>query len=97
MLTTKLLPDVPPAAAVLGLAGVLPFVAAAVGSLQPGPLGAFALTALIAYGAVILSFLGGIHWGMAIHRANPSYSHLGSGWCRRCWAGGRSCSAAAGA
>ena len=27
MLTAKLLPDVPPAAAVLGLAGVLPFVA----------------------------------------------------------------------
>ena len=79
MLTAKLLPDVPPAAAVLGLAGVLPFVAAAIGSLQPGPLGAFALTALLAYGAVILSFLGGIHWGLAIDRGSPSDSHLGIG------------------
>jgi hypothetical protein len=79
MLTAKLLPDVPPAATVLGLAGVLPFAAAALGSLQPGALGAFALKALIAYGAVILSFLGGIHWGLAIDRADPSYGHLGIG------------------
>jgi hypothetical protein len=79
MPTAELLPGVPPAAAVLGLAGVLPFAAAAIGSLQPGPLGGFALNALIAYGAVILSFLGGIRWGLAIDRSDPSYSHLGIG------------------
>jgi hypothetical protein len=79
MLTKRLLPDVPPAAAVLGLAGVIPFAAGAIGSVYAGALGAFATTALLAYGAVILSFLGGIHWGLAIDRSDPSYTHLGLG------------------
>lgn len=75
----KLLPDVPPAAAWLTLAGIVPFAAAALGSFLSGPLGPFAASALLAYGAVILSFLGGLHWGLAIARAEPSFARLGLG------------------
>jgi len=63
------LKNIPTAALVLGAAGALPFIAAAAGALildaGRGP----ALLALLTYGAVILSFLGGIRWGMAIARA----------------------------
>jgi Protein of unknown function (DUF3429) len=79
MPTAKLLPDVPAPAAVLGLAGVIPFAAGALGSFRPGALGALATAALLAYGAVILSFLGGIHWGLAIGQHDPSYRRLGVG------------------
>lgn len=51
----------------LGVAGLLPFVAGAVGlwSLPPEWAGLAAL-ALLTYAAVIVSFLGGIHWGLAM-------------------------------
>ncbi|MFT3989179.1 DUF3429 domain-containing protein [Aestuariivirga sp.] len=53
---------------VLGLAGVLPFLAAALS--QWMPLGGLAqgqgIRGGIAYGAVVLSFLGGIRWGKAL-------------------------------
>ena len=51
----------------LGYAGLLPFAAAAAASLLGPPTwrGA-ALSALAAYGAVILSFLGAVHWGLAL-------------------------------
>jgi hypothetical protein len=45
----------------LGLAGAMPFLT--------GSTKLFATHALVAYGAVILSFLGGIHWGLAIGSA----------------------------
>jgi len=55
----------------LGLAGLLPFAAAALGShAAPDSWQGFARGALIAYGAVILSFLGAVHWGLAL-RAPP--------------------------
>ncbi|MCQ4162366.1 DUF3429 domain-containing protein [Roseomonas sp. GC11] len=63
------LPAVPPAASWLGGAGLLPFLTLAVASLMPGESGALAATALLAYGAAILSFLGGIRWGLAMARA----------------------------
>ena len=75
----KLLPDAPAPAVVLGLAGVIPFAAGALGSFWAGAIGAFATKALLAYGAVILSFLGGIHWGLAIGQGDPSYRRLGVG------------------
>ncbi|MCU0837192.1 MAG: DUF3429 domain-containing protein [Rhodospirillales bacterium] len=56
----------PFAAAALGVAGALPFIAGAVVmgmAERPWPLGAPA-PILIAYGAVILSFLGGTIWGL---------------------------------
>lgn len=55
----------------LGLAGLLPFAASALGShTAPDSWQGFARGALIAYGAVILSFLGAVHWGFAL-RAPP--------------------------
>ena len=42
----------------LGLAGATPFLS--------GPAKLLAAHALAAYGAVILSFLGGVHWGLAV-------------------------------
>ena len=58
----------PPLAVALGLLGLLPFLAGGFGALAfRDPLrAASALQALIAYGAVILSFLGAVHWGLAL-------------------------------
>ena len=59
---------IPGAALVLGLAGLIPFVAGAAAQwtripLLPADTG---LKLAIVYGAIILSFLGGIRWGTAI-------------------------------
>ena len=55
----------------LGYMGLSPFLAGAVWVITPGlPLKAIALEALILYGAVILSFLGGVRWGLAIAKMN---------------------------
>jgi Protein of unknown function (DUF3429) len=58
----------PPLAAVwLGGLGALPFIAlSGAGALLRPSLGDGPQIALLAYGAVILSFLGGVHWGAAI-------------------------------
>ena len=51
----------------LGLAGLLPFLATALLSwTAPPEWRGVALYALAAYGAVILSFLGAVHWGLAL-------------------------------
>jgi len=53
----------------LGFLGLVPFAGLAVASLAGGEdLRAVANPALLAYGATILSFLGGIHWGLALAR-----------------------------
>ena len=58
---------IPKVAFWLGFSGLIPFVAAAVvGHLSAESLHDLSLQALLAYGAVILSFLGGIRWGLAI-------------------------------
>lgn len=63
---------VPAAAAWLGGLGVVPFVAlSAASQLTSGDLKRVAIDALMAYGAVILSFLGGIHWGSAMADREP--------------------------
>ncbi len=64
--------SIPIAARWLGFAGLLPFLGAAVAALvtEGGP-NAFAVRALLAYGAVILSFLGGVRWGFAITTGEP--------------------------
>ena len=55
---------IPLQAAVLGYSGVLPFAALALLSLLEIPvLGRDPLQGFLIYGAVILSFLGGIRWG----------------------------------
>jgi Protein of unknown function (DUF3429) len=71
----------PRPAVVLGVAGLLPFIGCAVQIATGQPLGARltgpALYALLIYGAVVLSFLGGIHWGLAVASADRS-----DGWRR---------------
>ncbi len=67
---------VPMAARWLGWLGVVPFVASAVLSLlAPPAAAAFAAQALVVYGAVLLSFLGGIQWGLAIGGVGAQASH----------------------
>ncbi len=63
---------VPPAAKWLGALGALPFVVPALAGLfLDGPLREHASFALAVYGAVILSFLGGVHWGLTIAGFGP--------------------------
>jgi len=58
---------VPPAAAWLGGFGAVPFVGLAVALVLPVGMPRELLgQALAGYGAVILSFMGAIHWGLAI-------------------------------
>ncbi len=62
----RLFPDVPRPAVWLGLAGLIPFYACAIGSyVLPYDWNGRALDWMVAYGAIILSFLGGVHWGLA--------------------------------
>ena len=57
----------PTFAILLGLAGLLPFAGCGLGALSPDEaLADRSLLALVAYGAVILAFLGGVHWGFAL-------------------------------
>ena len=66
---------VPASAAWLGAAGAIPFVASSAATLfLAGENRLFAVHTLLTYGAVILSFLGGIHWGLAI--AGPRRERL---------------------
>jgi hypothetical protein len=59
--------SLPTAAVALGAAGLLPFLAFGIASVGPDPDKSFAATqALIAYGGVILGFLGGVHWGFTL-------------------------------
>jgi hypothetical protein len=58
-----------PAPAVLGVAGLLPFITlAALAALGPVTWYVYSLTALSQYGAVILAFVGALHWGYALQR-----------------------------
>lgn len=62
-------PRLPPTAIALGVAGLIPFVLlgiASVGVLNPVQAARY-LLALVAYGGVVLAFLGGVHWGFVLH------------------------------
>lgn len=66
-----------PVALALGYAGLIPFVglALAVWLLPRWPeQQAFAVDAIVHYAALIVSFLGGIHWGLGFRQAVPSPS-----------------------
>ena len=67
--------QIPRPAFVLGWLGVLPFAAFALsaatgGVLPPGT----AMSGLVLYGAIILSFMGGAQWGLAMvtSRSDPN-------------------------
>lgn len=59
---------IPLSALLLGLAGLIPFAAGAVSQLLPLPVltGEVGIRLIVTYGAIILSFLGGIRWGTAL-------------------------------
>lgn len=66
----------------LGATGAVPFVATAIlSAFGPENWSAWAAHALAFYGAVILSFLGGIHWGLAI--SNTGTARISAA--RLCW------------
>lgn len=71
---------IPPAAFWLGWSGVLPFAAlSAALFVLDGTNAALAAKALVIYGAVILSFMGGAQWGIAISKRGISSAlNLGS-------------------
>lgn len=61
----------------LGIAGLFPFVAgAALQWFSPPGWRMLAASALLTYGAVIVSFLGGIHWGLAMRTGTPANARL---------------------
>ncbi len=63
----------PNAALILGVAGLIPFIAGGVAALSVADdtRALFFLQLLIAYGAVILAFLGGVHWGFVLDTPEP--------------------------
>ncbi|KAA8498159.1 hypothetical protein FVE85_5744 [Porphyridium purpureum] len=77
----RVIPMVP---SLLGFAGLVPFVSSAGVILSayvsegkiPPAVSDFALTAHITYGAVILSFLGAVHWGVALRMPSLSSADL---------------------
>lgn len=60
----------PRTAAILGYAGLIPFVFTALTIHGPWPEAALSARVFIAYGAAILAFLGGIQWGLALTPGN---------------------------
>jgi hypothetical protein len=56
---------VPAAAAWLGWGGVLPFLGGTAGLWMWPEHAGWWQASILAYGAVVLSFMGGIHWGIA--------------------------------
>jgi hypothetical protein len=63
---TKASHTMPAAARALGVAGLIPFVGLALLVAFSPEIKGEAATGLLIYGAVILSFLGGIRWGFAV-------------------------------
>jgi len=64
---------IPAAALIPGLLGLLPFWGLALSTvLSSGLDPLLALIALIMYGAVILSFVGALWWGLAVHVTAPA-------------------------
>ena len=54
----------------LGYAGLIPFIVFSIGSWIEIPYLDNAVTILVAYAAIILSFMGAIHWGMAMSKTD---------------------------
>lgn len=68
------MPDrhIPLAALLLGVAGVVPFLGlAGTVHLGPPPWNFVAASLLTGYGIAILSFMGGVHWGLALRDGRP--------------------------
>ena len=64
-------PQPPKLAMLLGYAGLVPFVSGALGIwVTPEGWRVVVLAALLDYAAVILAFMGAIHWGLAMRAEN---------------------------
>lgn len=75
------LSDVPPPALVLGLGGLIPFLAGAVAVWLFEPMAArIAQDMQVAYATIILAFLGAVHWGAALSRPDGARSWGWMGW-----------------
>ncbi len=77
----RLPPDdrqLPPAALILGVASLVPFVAATAGvAFGQGPaIRVYSYIAMISYGACVLSFLGAVHCGLALRETPVSAARL---------------------
>lgn len=74
-------PQPPKLALLLGYAGLVPFVTGALGIwVTPEGWRVLVLSALLDYAAVILAFMGAIHWGLAMraeHAGEPAQIQLG--------------------
>lgn len=69
--------SLPTLAMLLGIAGLIPFAVCGLGALANAPPNdERALLALIAYGAVILAFLGGVHWGFGLDAGSAAPSDI---------------------
>lgn len=66
-------PDLRPPASVawLGYGGLLPFAVTAIGTLLDPVHRLFWQHALLTYGAIILSFVGALHWAFAMAESDP--------------------------
>ena len=74
----KGLTQAPAPALTLGLAGVIPFCAAPAYMMNNGLFCPLLASWHVGYGAVILSFIGGVRWGMAVEAKSiqPSWYHF---------------------
>lgn len=61
---------IPPIVSWLGYGGLLPFVALAVAAWLNSSNSSLWCRALVGYGAVILSFIGALHWGFAMSQTD---------------------------
>ncbi len=70
---------IPVIAVILGWAGVLPFAALVI-SATVGPHGhaGAAVAALVGYGSIILSFMGGVLWGLEMSQARSQAAYVAS-------------------
>ena len=78
----KHLPSAPAPALCLGLSGLIPFVSAPLYMYNSGFFLPDVATAQLAYGASILSFLGGVRWGMLVAGAGDD---LPPSWGQYTW------------
>ena len=76
----KYLGSAPTASLVVGLGGLIPFISAPAFMLVAGYYSPFVAYGQVAYGASILSFLGGIRWGLTLPEeggVRPSWFNIG--------------------
>jgi hypothetical protein len=65
--------EMPLLAILLSVLGLIPFIACGLVALGPDPIMASRMmSALIAYGAVVLSFVGGVHWGFELQSSHEN-------------------------